>query len=368
MEECLFTLLRIGLNISQPTVESCQLLSTLSKKEWTSMFSLAEKQAVAVLMFDGLQKLCDKYGDNVHPKVEKEVWSNWILNLTSLMLAVEQQNRHLAVTTQRIAEVWCQGELRMMVMKGHANAIYYPIPDHRSPGDIDCWLFGDFEKGNELARMAGAVVDNHWYKHSEIIFNGDLIENHRIFGHTREGEKSKQREKNFIEALNIDKLRDTEFSSVFYPTVAFNARFLTYHAFRHFLSEGLRLKQIIDWAMFIQAEQHNINWNDFYEFCNRYHLSRFADAMTCMAVKYFGVTITEGAVTTQSEFAEKIMNSSLYDDDYIFNSGEGSWHNRWHIIKNMLTRDRWKFNDIYQQSIIKQLWYYAVGFLFMTEK
>ena len=367
MEDCLFTLLRIGLDISQPSIDSCQLLSTLSKKEWISMFSLAEKQAVVVLMFDGLQKLCDKYGDEIHPKVEKNLWSNWIINLTSKMLAVEQQNKKLAVTTQQIAELWHQGGLRMMVMKGQANSIYYTIPSHRSPGDIDCWLFGGYEKGNDMARTAGAKVDDHWYKHSEIIFNGDLIENHRIFGHTREGAKSKQREIDFIGALNTRELRDTDINNVFYPTVAFNAMFLTYHAFRHFLSEGLRLKQIIDWAMFIQAEQHNIDWKDFYVFCERYHLRRFADAMTAMAVKYFGVVITEEAVTTQSVFAEKIMNSSLYDDDYIFNSGKGRWHNRWHIIKNMLTKDRWKTTDIYQQKIIIQLWYYATGFLFKTE-
>ncbi len=367
MKESLFTLLRIGLNIEQPSEKCCSLLSTFGNKEWTSLFLMAEKQAVVALMFDGLQKVCEKYGDVIHAKIKKDTWCYWVINLTSRMLAVERQNEHLSETTQIIAGLWHRGGLRMMVMKGQANAIYYPIPNHRSPGDIDCWLFGDFEKGNELARRSGADVDDHWYKHSVISLNNNLIENHRIFGHTREGKLSKQREQAFVQALHKGELRSTKINNVFYPTVAFNAKFLTYHAFRHFLSEGLRLKQIIDWAMFLQVEQHNIDWEEFYEYCDYYHLRRFADAMTSMAVRYFGVSITVNDVATKSMFAEKIMSSSLYDDDYIFSSGEGGWRNRWHIIKNMLTKDKWKFSDIYQQSVIKQLWYYTTGFLFKTE-
>ena len=49
-------------------------------------------------------------------------------------------------------------------------------------------------------------------------------------------------------------------SEILLPPVQWNAMFLTYHACAHFLSEGLRLKQILDWAMFLKKEQNNVDW------------------------------------------------------------------------------------------------------------
>ena len=62
--------------------------------------------------------------------------------------------------------------------------------------------------------------------------------------------------------------------------------FLTYHACAHFITEGLRLKQVLDWAVFLQKEQDNVDWDEFYAFCDRHHLRRFAEAITTICVKY----------------------------------------------------------------------------------
>lgn len=45
--------------------------------------------------------------------------------------------------------------------------------------------------------------------------------------------------------------------------VMFNALFLTYHALGHFLSEGIKLKQVVDWTMFLLHESTKNNWNEF---------------------------------------------------------------------------------------------------------
>ena len=79
----------------------------------------------------------------------------------------------------------------MMVFKGQANAALYPKPEHRAVGDIDCWLFGDAEKGDEIAKAHGAEVSFDWYRHSKIDYKGETIENHRVMSHTR-GSKAKQ--------------------------------------------------------------------------------------------------------------------------------------------------------------------------------
>ena len=146
----------------------------------------------------------------------------------------------------------------------------------------------------------------------------------------------------------------------------FNALFLTYHALTHFLEEGLRLKQILDWAMFLRRDADNIDWTQFYRICDKYHLRRFADVMTDIAVHKLAIPLNTKLITRQSPYTDDVISSTLYDKDYVFNSGKGGWRNRFHIVKNLF-HYRWKYHQIYQSSIIKQLFYYVTGYLFKTE-
>lgn len=156
-------------------------------------------------------------------------------------------------------------------------------------------------------------------------------------------------------------------SEILLPPVQWNAMFLTYHGCAHFLSEGLRLKQILDWAMFLKKEQNNVDWKAFYEYCDRYHFRRFADAMTAISAEYLGVIIENTDITKEIPYMEKILRSTLYDDDYIYNANETIWQSRWHVIKSLF-KYSWKYEEIYQECIFKQLWWYASGYLFHTEK
>ena len=143
----------------------------------------------------------------------------------------------------------------------------------------------------------------------------------------------------------------------------FNALFLTYHALTHFLEEGLRLKQVLDWAMFLKRDADKVDWKEFFSFCDRFHFRRFADVMNDIAVNLLGV---EFELATSSPYTDKVLHSTFNDMDYVFGSGQSGWANRWHIVRNLF-RYRWKYHDIYQQSVSRQMWYYGIGFILKTE-
>lgn len=365
IEQLLFYLLRVGLrlqdcNTNSPTKYSLENLMEVK--------NLADIQGVSALVFDGVQAVYNS-NNKAFEEISKSdsKWKEFIHKWTSLEWACERRNKQQLEIIGIVADIWKKEGIKMLVFKGASNASFYPNPLHRSVGDIDCYLFGDAQKGDNILESFGAHIRNNWYRHSKIGFKGETIENHRVVSHTREGRKSKYREHELINSLNIGVLKALKSTNAFSPTASFNARFLTYHAMRHFLAEGLRLKQIVDWAMFLKEEQSNIDWPDYYAFCEKYHLRRFTDAMTMIAVKFFNVCINVEGVTKESPYAERILHSTLYDQDYIFNSGKGGWNNRMHIVCNMLKRDRWKYRDIYGINIYKQLWYYATGYLFKTE-
>jgi hypothetical protein len=365
------------LETKPPSEADAKAFSKLAKKDWQAIRTMADKQGVSAIVFDGLNAVISSQGaERIVPDIDKNWWRQYILSWSALMMSVEQRNSQQKRVMNEMATEWTKRGCRVLVMKGQANAIFFPHPEHRSPGDIDCYLFEDYARGNDIAREIGAKVDESWYKHSVISYQGETFENHQFFVHTRDGKRGKLLEQELENALLVDdswffaeqsgRAERMVYGNVVFPPVQWTAMFLTYHACAHFVSEGLKLKQLVDWAMFLQKEQDNVDWPSFYDYCERHHLRRFADAATAICVDYLGLSITNPLITISSPYAERIVQSTLYDDDYVFGSGEGGWHNRWHIIKNLF-RYRWKYEEIYQHSIYKQLWYYASGYLFKTE-
>lgn len=362
MKNVLFPLLRLGLGNSTVDDENLSEKIILPAKKWNDLGDFAREQGVLGIMMDGVEKLeGTRYGATRELNLDTKL--EWI----GEVLQMEQINRQQICVMNELAERWKQNGIRVMVMKGQANAITYPRPEHRSSGDIDCYLFGKYSEGNDIAREAGISVDDSWYKHSIIDYKGETFENHQYFVHTREGKRSKMLEKELEEALNVDESEFKPLSeSTVIPPVQWTAMFLTYHACAHFLIEGLKLKQVLDWAMFLKAHQNEVDWKAFYSFCERYHFRRFADAITAICCEQLCIKVTNLEIESKSIYAEKILNSVLYDDDYIYGQNVG-WGEKWHVLKNLF-HYRWKYNEIYEDSIWKQLWYYITGYFFKTEK
>ena len=369
MEKQLFILLRLGLGTSSFDEENLSDLIIFNPGQWTHIEELARSQGVSAIALDGVKVIMERLGDGCfNHSVGRDFWTKFILKWAYGVVeqGYEAGNMQQMLVVDNIQHRWAQGGIRMLLVKGLAMGTYYPEPKHRCPGDIDCFLFDDYKKGNEMAKAWADKVDEEWYKHSQIFFAGQMIENHQYFVHTREGRSSKKLNQLMVDMLDVksfDKLPGTE---VLLPPPMFNALFLTYHALSHFLEEGLKLKQLVDWAMFIRREAGKIDWAKFYTICEKYHLRRFVDVATDIAVNYMGVKMDNPLIVTKSPYADKVLYSTLYDKDYVFSSGQTGWANRWHIVKNLF-KYRWKYHDIYQHSVLRQLWYFAIGFLFKTE-
>ena len=372
-------ILKAGLNLSPITTAEAEALKSCGAEEWRAMADLAVKQSVAGVFFDGIQHLYRTYGD----VLPKEDWAREIKGrLFGITMQLEQRNRKQVAVMNKVGSFLKRHGCQMMVMKGQACATMYPNPLHRSIGDIDCYLYNDYEKGNELIRQTGVHVDDSWYKHSEFCIEGETFENHQYFVTTRGGKRykrldavlKKEASSNLPlkgEANQLDSksnpFGETLGGAVHYPPVMFNALFLTYHACIHFVSEGLRLKQVLDWVMFVKVHQEEVDWKALHGMCKEFKLDRFLNVMNAIAVEVFGVEKKATEMVCESPYVEKVMNSILYDDDYIFNTTEGNWQQRFHIVCNMI-KYRWKYRDIYQQSIVSQLCTNIVGFIFRTEE
>ena len=265
--------------------------------EWSAVYNMARKQGVLAVAFDGLTKLFaqDKEFAKSFPLSLKMQWINAVLS-------IERRYDYSREVCAELAEKWAEQGVKTLCLKGMAFSTYYPVPNHRECGDFDCYLYDDYANGNALAKSLGAKVDDGWYKHSEIVYRKVMIENHQYIVAVRGGERLK-RLHNLLDTMARTEVCKPIFDTkIEMPSAMFNALFLNHHALTHFLSEGIRLRHILDWAMFIEKEQDNLDWARFYSICEEYDLRKFVDCATALAVEIFNIKITNPKIVAESGY------------------------------------------------------------------
>ena len=330
--------------------------------DWQKVYLHARQQGVLAVAFDGLMKLLEQDAELVH-SFPKPLKLQWI----TAALTIEKRYDNARKAAAELAEKWAECGIKTVCMKGMAFSTYYPVPNHRECGDFDCYLFDDYVKGNAVARELGAKVADDFYKHSEIIYKKLMVENHQYIVATRESKKRRA-----LNALLDGLLRDEKSLSpifdtkILMPQPMFNALFMTYHSYTHFLSEGIRLRHILDWALFLKSEQDRLDWGEFYAICEAQHLRAFVDVQTAIAVEVFGVDVSQSAITTTSPYTERVLQSIMEDDTAIFSQGMSKWRTRMMMLRNLFA-SRWKYRAFSDRGVLTTLLSLAWGFIVHPE-
>ena len=142
---------------------------------------------------------------------------------------------------------------------------------------------------------------------------------------------------------------------------------MNHHSLTHFLSEGIRLRHLLDWALFLKAEQSNLDWVRFYEVCEEYGLRAFVDCMTALAVEVCGVEIENDAVTTTSPYAERVLHSIINDDNAVFSQSVGAWRKRVLLVRNLFA-SRWKYRAFSEEGMVAKFISLVWGYLTHPEE
>ncbi len=353
----LFSALRSALLGGDVDATAYQNLTT---EEWQQLFRLAAHQGVVAIVHDVVSKLPQECQPPRAIKIQ------WALSTE----AIENRHELQRKTSALLANLWAEQGIQTIVMKGLAIGTYYPTPAHRECGDLDCFLVKDgsttsdgYEVANQICEQIGAKVSRDYYKDSTIKYRGLLVENHRFYLPVRGSRKIKELERHLENVALRGKISYVPGTKLIVPSPDFNALFLTMHGLNHFLSEGIRLRHILDWALLLKAEQNNINWTEFYQWADKMHLTRFADALTAISVEHFGLEITNPEIHTTSPYAERVLNDTLYKSEGLFNKGYSAWKSRFVQVRNKFSYT-WKYHKIYQKSVIVELMRSTFAFLF----
>lgn len=353
--ETLLRLLDIAIN-----GRACDMINNV---DWQSVMNLSQMQGVRGLAYEALEILrqndatCYSFPDCMT-----------LMQWYAQTVFVEKRNAQYTDWVKKVVELWKEHDIKTIVFKGLAHGRYYPKPAHREFGDFDCYLMDAhgncaYRQGNEIARDKGMMVEDGWYKHSHIGYRNLTVENHRYFTSARRGGTDLALHKYMVEAVkNCSQLERLEGTDIYVLPVEAEGLFMLYHSLTHFLVEGINLRHFVDWACWIKANQDKVEWMGFYSLCKRFRLDGFVDVLNSIAVNYLGVELHDKTIFTDSEFAERAIDSALYDDSFIYNRGKGQWYQRLHVIGNAF-RHSWKYKDVAHYNMIGYVWQFVYGFL-----
>lgn len=342
--EILFHLLRVAIG----TEEAGNMLHSTNGASWRAVYNLARQQGVLAIAFDGLVRLLeqDKEFAKSFPQPLKLQWIN-------ALFCIEQRYEKRREVCADLAEKWAEQGVKTLCLKGMAFSTYYPTPSHRECGDFDCYLYDDYEKGNSIARALGARVDDGWYKHSEINYRRVMVENHRFIVAVRNGKRFRALHDRLDEMARTEPRKTLFDTKIEMPSALFNALFMNHHAQIHFLAEGIHLRHILDWALFLQKEQDSLDWERFYALCDEFDMRAFVDCITAVAVEMLGLKITAPKVVAESPYVERFIRSVIYDDMSVFSQNFGAWRKRVMLVKNIFA-SRWKYEAFSSQGIFSK--------------
>lgn len=302
--------------------------------EWGGIFMLSQKQGVAGVVMDGINR-CFENGVNL--KIDYQTKMDWIGLVTKMEQQYQQYRKHL----RELAAIYKDHGVRMMVLKGYGLSLNYSTPSHRPCGDIDIYLYGEQERADRfLQDEYGIQIDTSHHHHTVFQFKGETVENHYDFLNVHLRPSNKRMEAKLKEIANTNLTDET---NVDLPSVGFNAIYLLRHCASHFASTEMTVRQVLDWGLFMDRYHQDIEWNDYLLYIKKEGMYRFYNLMGLFCMKYLGfdASVFHGLFTDDlfDRFSNEIMEPEFKDHENgnllksLCVKPRRWWHNRW---KNQL--------------------------------
>ena len=218
-----------------------EIPGSLKEADWKELYAIAQKQCLVGVLFDGIKKLPAE-----HVGMEKELLLQWMAE--SQML--EKANVRLNDAAIQVSEWFQKKGFRTCILKGQGNALMYPNPYSRTPGDIDIWVGGGDKRVISFVRSI-SPHEKACYHHIEFpSYKGVEVEVHYrpsfllCFWHNRKLQKYYERvkEEQFSHRVMLG-----EQGEIAIPTVEFNLIFQLTHIYAHLMNEGIGLRQLLDY-------------------------------------------------------------------------------------------------------------------------
>ena len=189
-----------------------------------------------------------------------------------------------------------------VILKGSSAAQYYPHPEYRTMGDIDIITRReDYDSSCEM------MLRNAWHeitgghdldrgRHRSFMKDGMVVEIHAFFASMNDVKKAKTFDDFIICNITKDHIL---------PDLI-NGLVLIEHVNQH-MEEGIGLKQIVDWMMFVDRCLTDDKWNEFELMAEQTGLKELAITTTRMCEMYLGLAEHKWSMGADEKVSRNLM-------------------------------------------------------------
>lgn len=279
--------------------------SRLAGVNWAALYGLAQEHKIDGLLLDTVCAL----PEGVRPPLH--VLAPWqegaMMTMMGQALAVDQLHTLLSA--------FAEAGIRAIVLKGVALKALYPQPDLRTMSDADLLVSeADFAAGCAVMEKQGYRVQEE--EPGVRVYGGP--DGLRVELHRRLFDKALY---GFLSRLDEDRMfpQDKTLMAPVYGGEAFvfppveHALFMLCHMAKHMITTGFGLRQTLDFILFAEANDGEMDWSAFWETAGTLGLTPFASSLLTLGVRYFSLAPGRWAegIRRDEEAAEALLEDLL---------------------------------------------------------
>lgn len=330
-----FALIR---NLFMPGIPNEVSFSNITGDEWTKIREVANTQGLSGVCLDSFDRL------PTYNRPNSAVLLPWIGNA----LAIERSYNFQLKVLKRFVNLMRDNGVNVLLLKGYELSKYYPVPNHRPCGDIDVYLMGNYEKGNNIVRQLGINIEHEDDKHCSFVFDGVVIENHKTLLAINQYSADKTSEEQIMK--NKEYL---DFQPEGYYTLKplDNYIFLLRHLARHFGSEeGYNSRQLLDIMLFLSKNKNNIDKHDLLQFLKESRMVKTNDLFLTLGFQLFGLDLSEFVFNDVDERYQQLALLDLFETKDVKHRDKDGMLAKW----KELFAIRWKYK-VLPESFFERL-------------
>ena len=282
-----------------------EISTSVKDADWNIMYAIAKKQCLVGILSDGIQKL-----PPAEVGMSKDLLLQWMMRCQML----EKANVRLNDAAIQVSEWFRKKGFRTCILKGQGNALMYPNPYSRTPGDIDIWVEGGDKRVISFVRSI-SPHEKACYHHIEFpSYKGVEVEVHYrpsfllCFWHNRKLQKYYERvkEEQFSHRVMLG-----EQGEVAIPTVEFNLIFQLTHIYAHLMNEGIGLRQLLDYYYVLISDDLLLIRDRVQKELRKLGLWKFAGAIMYIMQEVFGMPASRLIVPPNEKYGKFVLNEVL---------------------------------------------------------
>ena len=244
--------------------------------DWEEVYQECLRQSVPILVWNALDKA-------QIPVDTVERWKNTVIASAYHNLQVAWQ--HLLV--DRLME---KGSIPYVILKGSASGAYYPAPMDRIMGDVDFLVSPDhLERAGEILKAEGFTP---WEEEHicHVVYRKENIHLEMHFEpagvpYGKPGELVREYMKDVMEKAREIQV---EGEKLRVPSRFHHGLILLLHTSHHLTGEGIGLRHLCDWAVFVASMTDEEFRQLFEEKLKAIGMWRFARILTQTCTRYLG--------------------------------------------------------------------------------